>query len=101
VCLAAIDVTERGSLLRELLDEALTATDVRHFVVDFTGVTHCSSSVINDLLFLRKRVATRNGTLKLCRLSASIRDKFGVLSLTRVFDLVESLEEALTEERGE
>ena len=95
VHLGELDLAEHGNELRELLDQALNTDGVRNVVIDFTGAKYCSSSVINDLLWARKRLAKKEGELRLCALPDHVREKLHFLSLDRVFEMFDSLGEAL------
>ncbi|HUG69689.1 MAG TPA: STAS domain-containing protein [Pirellulaceae bacterium] len=68
----------------QLQDELLLLVDTerpRKAIVDFGRVMHCSTAVINGLLRAKKRVIANGGQLKLCGMTAGIRDAYKMLNL--------------------
>ena len=95
LCLADFNLTGPADELREALEATLNAERVRHLVVDFADVSSCSSSVINCLLLARKRTGSRQGTIRFCSMTKTMREKFRLLALERLFEIFDSLSEAL------
>ena len=86
-------------VVSELEDELLSLVELRSprkVLVDFCDVGHCSTSVINGLLRVKKRLVSRNGRLALCGMTESIRDAYRMLNLDgTVFTIFATREEAL------
>ncbi|MBC8352505.1 MAG: STAS domain-containing protein [Planctomycetes bacterium] len=65
-------------------------------IVDFGRVVHCSTAVINGLLRAKKRVLANDGQLKLCGMTAGIRDAYKMLNLDgTVFQIHDTLDDAI------
>lgn len=82
----------------QLQDELLLLVDTERpskAVVDFVRVVHCSTAVINGLLRAKKRVLANGGQLKLCGMTAGIRDAYKMLNLDgTVFQIHDTLADA-------
>jgi len=82
--------------LEKELNQLIRESNSRNLVVDFSGVGTCSSSVLSALLLARKQLLPIDGTVKLCCLRDSMRDKLGLLRLIgKVFRTYESVTEAV------
>ena len=71
-------------IVRELEDELLDMLDKQKpqkLLVDFDGVTHCSTAVINSLLRAKKRLLASDGQIGLCSMCDTIRDAYRLLNL--------------------
>ncbi len=83
----------------QLQDELLLVMDTERpskAVVDFGRVVHCSTAVINGLLRAKKRVLANGGQLKLCGMTAGIRDAYKMLNLDgTVFQIHDTLAKAV------
>ena len=86
-------------IISELQDELinyLEADRPSQVLVNFDGVTHCSTSVINALLKAKKRVLESGGTLKLCTMTEPIREAYRMLNLDgTVFEIYDSSADAI------
>jgi len=86
-------------LVNELEDELLSIIDQRQpmkVVVNFERVTHCSTSVINGLLRVKKRLTRTGGSLKLCGMRDTVREAYRILNLDgTVFQIYDDLSPAL------
>ena len=83
----------------KLQDELLRLVDAERpskAIVDFGRVVHCSTAVINGLLRAKKRVMADGGQLKLCGMTAGIRDAYKMLNLDgTVFQIHDTLDSAV------
>ena len=83
----------------EFQDEllAMIETDLpKKLVVSFKGVNQCSTAVINGLLRAKKRLIVNDASLRLCGMTAIMRDAYRVLNLDgTVFDIDDTLDESL------
>jgi anti-anti-sigma regulatory factor len=71
-------------IVGELENELLSYLEDRapsKLLVDFGGVSHCSTGVINGLLRAKKRLLSHGGQLALCGMSDPIRDAYRMLNL--------------------
>lgn len=59
----------------------------RHFVIDLAAVTYVSSAGLRVLLALAKRLDGGVGSVRLCGLSASVRQVFDIAGFTAMFAL--------------
>jgi len=64
-------------------------------IVNFIKVKHLSSSALGTLIRLNKRVEEGGGALTLCEIKPSLYEVFVITKLNRLFDIYESLKEAL------
>lgn len=89
--------------LQALVDEQ----SPRYVLFDFSSVDFCSTSIINALLRVRRRVVRIGGEVVLAELHTAVRSAFRVLNLDTVFDVYQCVEEArdallrLAEQDGE
>lgn len=83
----------------QLQDELLLLVDTERpskAIVDFSRVVHCSTAVINGLLRAKKRILANGGQLKLCGMTAGIRDAYKMLNLDgTVFQIHDCLDKAV------
>jgi anti-sigma B factor antagonist len=80
--------------LRELVDAAL-ADGKSKILLDLGAVTAIDSSGIGEMVACYTTVTKRGGQLKLMRLSPKINDILHVTQLITVFDVLDSVQEAL------
>ncbi len=83
----------------QLQDELLQMVDTERpskAIVDFVRVVHCSTAVINGLLRAKRRITANGGELKLCGMTAGIRDAYKMLNLDgTVFQIYDTLNDAV------
>jgi anti-anti-sigma regulatory factor len=88
-------------LINELQDELVAFVEnerPQKLLIDFHGVTRCSTEPINALLRARKRLAPYNGSLKLCGMSNDIRQAFRILRLDgTIFEIYDARPAALAQ----
>jgi anti-anti-sigma factor len=82
-----------------LRDEMLRFIDEhqpKKLLVNFGGVTACSSQMIGCLITVWKHLAAEGGAMKLCGMHDYIRESFRITKLEgRVFEIYTSAPEAL------
>jgi anti-anti-sigma factor len=79
------------------LEQALAGAidgGTRDFIVDLSGVTFLDGTMLNTLVFARKRSARRNGRLVLVRPPSAVWRVFVVTGMSRAFATFASLEAA-------
>jgi anti-anti-sigma factor len=64
-------------------------------VLDFQIVEYLSTAMIGNLVILDKKVKEKSGRLVLCNLTPVIKEVFAVTRLDQVFEIEDSLDEAL------
>ena len=69
--------------------------EVSHIVVDLQDVDFVDSSGLGLLIALLKRAAQRDGDVKLAGLQKNVRMVFEITRTYKVFDIYDSVEEAL------
>jgi anti-sigma B factor antagonist len=101
------DVTIVKFAERKILDEititrigdqlhALVAKSVEpKIVLEFSNVSHMSSSALGMLITLLKRVREKGGQLRLAAIQPAILEVFRITRLNEVFDIHETTEEAM------
>ena len=85
-------VTEH--LHRELIELVLACQEPK-ILLDFQGVRFLASAALGVVIRLQKRCRETGRGLKLCRLSAEVRQVFKVTNLEKILDIHESPEEAM------
>jgi anti-anti-sigma factor len=87
-----LSVTE----LEDELLELMSKQSPQKVVVDFEGVRHCSTAVINGLLRTKKRLFAAGGKLGLCGMKEPIREAYRILNLDgTVFKIYENRTRAI------
>lgn len=86
--------SETSGELELVLHDAGTAGR-RHFVIDLAGVGYVSSAGLRVLLALAKRLDGGIGSLRLCGLSANVRQVFDIAGFTGLFTLYPNRHAAL------
>ncbi len=101
------DVTIAELTERKILDEvsiarigeqlnALAAEVERpKLVVDFSSVSHMSSSALGMLITLNKRIRERDGRLRLCNIQPAIYEVFQITRLNEILEICQSRPEAV------
>ena len=72
-----------------------SAPDIRNVIVDLAKVEFMDSSGLATLVALLKRVADREGDLKLCGIQKKVRLVFEITRAYRVFEILDTLDEAV------
>jgi anti-sigma B factor antagonist len=86
-----LTITRLGDQLQALV----ARTTEPKFVIDFTNVSHMSSSALGMLITLLKRTREKNGQLRLANIQPAIREVFDITRLTEVFHICDSVEDAM------
>lgn len=94
---AAVTRVLQDGELRVELDAFLLTAKPRCVMVSFARLKRCPSSLIGGLIGLNKKLKERGNRLKLCDLAPSLREQFRRLSLDRVFEIHNSLSDAVAE----
>lgn len=92
---------------RKILDEmniaqigeqlnALIADEPRpRIVLDFSAVSHMSSSALGMLITLHKRVRERDGQLRLCNIQPAIHEVFVITRLNEILQILGDRDQAI------
>lgn len=88
-------VGNRQELKRMILAEIEAGT--RRFVVDFAMTGYIDSSGLGILVSLSKKVREVDGQFRLASLNDDLRTLFELTKLNTLFDICETLEQALAE----
>lgn len=81
--------------LGEQLNALIAETDRPTLVLDFSAVSHMSSSALGMLITLHKRIRERNGRLRLCCIESAIYEVFVITRLNEIFQICQDRAEAL------
>lgn len=79
--------------LREALATAVQ-TPGQHILIDLAGVPYMDSSGVGTLVFVKREVERRGGTVALVGLQSRVRGVFEITHLDAFFDIYDSLDEA-------
>ncbi len=108
-----MNVTDEGNVTiveltdKKILDEvsikeigrdlsALTArSDKPLLILNFSPVSHMSSSALGMLITLHKRIREKKGQLKLCNIQPAIYEVFVITRLNEIFDIYQSQAKAM------
>ena len=72
-----------------------SSPDVRNVVVDLGGVDFLDSAGLGTVIAILKRIAERGGDLKIASLQKKVRMVFEITRAYKVFDILDSVEEAV------
>jgi len=81
--------------LGQELYRLITSEDQSKLVLDFSLVNFFTSAALGKLLALRRKVAAKNGTMKLCCMRPHIHEVFAITKLDGLFDIEDNATEAL------
>ncbi len=89
-----------AAIIAELREELLNLVDrdgVTRMVLHFGNVEFLSGAALNTLILLEKNIKTATGQLRLCKLKPEIQEVFVITRLNQLFEIRDSLNEALSE----
>ena len=86
-----MNIYELGQELFALVEQS----GYKKIVLNFTNVGFLSSAALGKLIMLYKKVAVRNGSLKLCCIAPDIRELFTMMNLDRIFTICGTEGEAI------
>lgn len=89
-----ITIGEGDVKLREKINDMIKEGD-RKIILDLHGVTYIDSSGIGELVSSYTTLKNREGSLKLARLKSKIYDLLQLTALVSVFEIYDSVEDAL------
>jgi anti-anti-sigma factor len=67
-------------------------------ILDLTEVNYVSSAALRVFLLAAKRMSAVKGTVRLCGLSATLRDVFDISGFSKLFVITATVQEALASE---
>lgn len=80
----------------ESLGRYIESKSKLNIVLDLSSVEYLSSAGLGHLVGLLKKARTRESTLKLCALREPILELFEVMKLTKIFDILPGVREAIS-----
>ncbi|MCR5162774.1 MAG: STAS domain-containing protein [Thermoguttaceae bacterium] len=86
-----MNIYELGQELFALVEQS----GYKKIVLNFSSVGFLSSAALGKLIMLYKKVAVRNGSLKLCCIAPDIRELFTMMNLDRIFTICATEGEAI------
>ncbi len=81
-----LDMAKTAMVGRQLMDLA-ERSDLPNLLIDFHNVQLLTSTMINELLQVRKKCAEQHIHLKLCGMSPELSDVFKKLKLEKTFEI--------------
>lgn len=101
------NITQVEFVDRNILDEAniqLIGEDISRLIdaepspkliISFANVEHLSSAALGTLITINNRIRTRSGQLRLANIDPQIYEVFVITRLNKLFQIHESVDEAL------
>jgi anti-sigma B factor antagonist len=86
-----VNITEIGDQLNALVASGQKAK----LLLDFSAVSHMSSSALGMLITVHKRIREKGGQLALCSIQPAIHQIFVITRLNEIFQIYKSRAEAL------
>lgn len=90
----SLDVSVQA-VMKEKIAEITLREQQNDLVLDFHQVNFIDSSCLGALVSLAKKMREKKGNMKIARMSDDVRAIFQITRLDRVFDIFESIEEAV------
>ncbi len=97
-----VELTERKILdeininqIGEQLYSLVTRQAEPKLILDFSNVSHMSSSALGMLITLLKRVREKEGQLRLCNIQPAILEVFRITRLDGIFQINENRQDAM------
>lgn len=97
-----VEFTERKILdevniaqIGQQFDSLVAETAIPKIIVDFSNVSHMSSSALGMLITLHKRIREKNGQLRLANIQPAIFEIFVITRLNEIFQICKTKEEAM------
>lgn len=81
--------------------DRVTQNDSKKIIIDFSNCNYVSSSGLRVLLVTSKTLQKETGSLVLCNLPSHIEDIFETSGFTKIFNISDSIEDALTKTQME
>ena len=69
--------------------------DATKILIDMGNITFLDSSGLGALVAIWRSISSRDGEVKLCRISPSVRTVFELTRIHRIFEIYDTEEEAL------
>lgn len=83
------------SQIRERIGGLIAKAETPKFILDFTSVSHMTSSMLGMLITLHKRIREKEGQLRLSGIQPPIHEVFVITKLNEIFEICESKQAAL------
>lgn len=88
-----IDSTNYAEFEKQI--NQLFASGEKHIIINCNGLKYISSSGLRVFLIAQKKAVAEKGKLHLCELQPSIKEIFEISGFSTIFDIYETMEEAL------
>lgn len=97
ILIARLDGRVDASSCKSLEEQAMGWIECghTHLVFDCETMDYISSAGLRVFLLIAKRVGERSGSVKLCGLSAPVREIFDISGFSQLFAIVPALSDAL------
>lgn len=73
--------------LKDELNTVADREDCHHLALDFSGVEYASSTMLNELLMLDRKMQSKGGKLTLLHIESFVREVLVATKLHQVFDI--------------
>jgi anti-sigma B factor antagonist len=83
--------------LEEQIQKVIEQNETGNIVMDFSRVVFMSSAVLGLLIKISRRIYEADGNLALCGISAKIYEIFKITRLTKIFDIYNDVESAISD----
>ena len=80
--------------ISDQLNALVAESEMPKLILDFTAVSHMSSSALGMLITLHKRIREKKGQLRLCSIRPGIYEVFVITRLNEIFQICRSRAEA-------
>jgi anti-sigma B factor antagonist len=90
-----LDANNAGELKQTM--NQLFDSGIHHLIIDLNDVHFIDSSGLGALVSGFKNASTRQGSIKLSALQSQVRSMFELTRLQRVFDIYQTVDEALAD----
>ena len=73
--------------LKDELDTAADREGCHHLVLDFSGVAHASSTMLQELVMLRRKMQSKRGELTLVHVDSCVLEVLVTTGLHQIFNI--------------
>ena len=93
------ELKDEREILRVLdkLGDLVEKRNKVQLLLNLSGVTYISSSGLGAIVSLMKKIAAKEGGMKICCLRPDVREVFEVMQLDRIIPVVDTEQEALAQ----
>ena len=88
-------VLQSESIRIERYFSEIFASNFKNVVIDLTEAKHISSAVLGQMVFIKKKLVSQSGDIKLIITDDDILELFDLTMLNKVFQIFETHEQAI------